>query len=82
MSNYCTRCSYKPEEATGDRACPFTTLYWDFLLRHQETLSANPRMAMQLRNLSRLSPDRRELIQIQAARHRQQVSQVPDPAPR
>jgi deoxyribodipyrimidine photolyase-related protein len=82
MSNYCTRCAFKPDEATGDRACPFTTLYWDFLLRHQETLSSNPRMAMQLRNLSRLSPERRELIHIQAAKHRQQVSAVPHPASR
>jgi deoxyribodipyrimidine photolyase-related protein len=82
MSNYCTRCAFKPDEAAGDRACPFTTLYWDFLLRHQETLSSNPRMAMQLRNLSRLSPQRRELIQIQAATHRQQVSAAAHPAPR
>lgn len=82
MSNYCTRCAYRPDEATGDRACPFTTLYWDFLLRHEQTLSSNPRMAMQLRNLSRLTPERREQIRVQAARHRQQVTQAPDFAPR
>ena len=27
MSNYCDSCQYKPDESTGDNACPFTTLY-------------------------------------------------------
>ena len=41
MSNYCESCRYNPEEAVGKDACPFTTLYWDFLLRHEEMLKAN-----------------------------------------
>jgi deoxyribodipyrimidine photolyase-related protein len=39
--------------ATGADACPFTTLYWDFLARHEKLLRANNRMAMQLKNLAR-----------------------------
>jgi deoxyribodipyrimidine photolyase-related protein len=65
MSNYCKQCRYRPGEATGERACPFTTLYWDFLARHNEALAGNPRMTMQLKNLERKSPD--ELQQIRAA---------------
>ena len=53
MSDHCAGCRYDPKQATGDRACPFTTLYWDFLSRHQERFSSNRRMAMQLRNLGR-----------------------------
>jgi len=53
MSNYCNHCRYTPEAATGDDACPFTTLYWDFLDRHEEQLSGNPRMNFQLANLRR-----------------------------
>ncbi len=53
MSNYCKGCRYKPRQATGDDACPFTTLYWDFLARHQVQLRSNPRMTMQLKNLAR-----------------------------
>lgn len=53
MSNYCKGCRYSPSEATGDDACPFTTLYWDFLDRHQKQFSSNNRMGMQLKNLDR-----------------------------
>ena len=66
MSNYCSGCRYDPAESTGDRACPFTTLYWDFLLRHQQKLRATPRMEMQLRNLGRLSPAQRKKIEEKA----------------
>ncbi|MCC5808415.1 MAG: cryptochrome/photolyase family protein [Opitutales bacterium] len=70
MSNHCAGCPKNPAEATGDDACPFTTLYWDFLLRNEEQLRGNRRMAMQLRNLGRLSNDRREAIRTSAARLR------------
>ena len=66
MSNYCRGCRYNPAETVGSRACPFTTLYWDFLIRHEALLASNPRMGMQVRNLGRLGPDRRKAIQCQA----------------
>ncbi len=55
MSNYCAGCRYDPGASCGERACPFTTLYWDFLARHRTGLGRNPRMQMQLRNLARKS---------------------------
>lgn len=66
MSNYCDGCRFHPAEATGDRACPFTTLYWDFLLRHETRLRTVPRMELQLRNLQRLDPEQRHAIIRQA----------------
>jgi deoxyribodipyrimidine photolyase-related protein len=66
MSNYCSGCRYDPAQATGDAACPFTTLYWDFLQRHKKLLERNPRMSMQVKNLARLKPDAVERIQLQA----------------
>ncbi|MCH7225689.1 cryptochrome/photolyase family protein [Haloferula sp. A504] len=70
MSNYCAGCRFDPAKRTGDNACPFTTLYWDFLLRNQDQLKGNQRMSMQLRNLSRLSNEDKSAIHDQAARHR------------
>ncbi len=67
MSNYCAGCRYDPGQATGPRACPFTTFYWDYLLQHQPRLAKNPRMVMQLRNLARLNPAQRTAIQARAA---------------
>jgi deoxyribodipyrimidine photolyase-related protein len=55
MGPHCKACRYDPAQRSGDGACPFTTLYWDFLLRHQARLAANPRMAQQVRNLARLN---------------------------
>jgi deoxyribodipyrimidine photolyase-related protein len=53
MSNACKGCRYDPKKAAGPEACPFTTLYWDFLARHEKLLARNQRMTMQLKNLSR-----------------------------
>jgi deoxyribodipyrimidine photolyase-related protein len=66
MSNYCTGCRYDPALATGPKACPFTTLYWDFLLQHEDRLRKNPRTAMHVRSINRLSGDQRQAIQEQA----------------
>jgi deoxyribodipyrimidine photolyase-related protein len=70
MSNYCAGCPYDPAESTGPGACPFTTLYWDFLLHHEPAMRKNQRMAMQVRNLVRLDDAKREAIRTQAAQLR------------
>jgi len=70
MSNYCAGCRFKPDERVGPTACPFTTLYWDFLARHRERLQANQRMGFQVRNLDRISPEELAQIQQQAAQLR------------
>jgi len=55
MSNYCKGCTYDPKLRVGESACPFTTLYWDFLDRHKETFAKNHRMSQQIFGLKRLS---------------------------
>ena len=55
MSNYCKGCSYNPKLRIGDDACPFTTLYWDFLDRHKESFAKNHRMSQQIFGLKRLN---------------------------
>lgn len=60
MSDYCKGCKYNPKLRTGETACPFTTLYWNFLERHEDEFSQNHRMKQQYFGLKRLS-DRAEL---------------------
>jgi deoxyribodipyrimidine photolyase-related protein len=67
MSNYCAGCRYRPDRAHGDDACPYTTLYWDFLARHRERFARHPRLALQVRNLDRLSGGEREAIAARVA---------------
>lgn len=67
MSNYCEGCRYDPGKRTGERACPYTTLYWDFLMRHEARLARNPRMALQVKNVARIRERERSDIQARAA---------------
>lgn len=54
MSDYCKGCAYDRKKRVGDTACPFTTLYWDFLLRHSDRFGRNARMVRQVRAAQRL----------------------------
>lgn len=54
MSDYCRPCRYDRKQRTGPDACPFTTLYWDFVARHADRLARNPRMAQPVRAAQRL----------------------------
>ena len=59
MSNYCKGCKYDPRERSGSSACPFNTLYWDFLLRHADRFRSNNRMAMMIKNAERIKKGER-----------------------
>ncbi len=67
MSPHCQGCRYDPAQRSGDKACPFTTLYWDFLLRHQVALAKNPRMALQVNNVARLTEAQKQAVSERAA---------------
>ena len=62
MSNYCRHCSYDVKKRTGEDACPFNTLYWDFMMRHQERFLRSPRMVLAARAVDRLSNSERQEI--------------------
>jgi len=54
MSDYCKGCRFDRKQRVGDDACPFTTLYWDFVARHGDRFERNPRMVQQVRAARRL----------------------------
>jgi deoxyribodipyrimidine photolyase-related protein len=49
MSDYCDGCFYDFGKNQGERACPFNSLYWDFLHRHRQKFGKNPRISMMYR---------------------------------
>ena len=51
MSHYCKDCAYNVNEKYGPNACPFNSLYWDFLERHEEKFRENPRMKVIYKHL-------------------------------
>jgi len=55
MSDSCGDCFFDPKKRVGDDACPYTTLYWDFLDRHSDFLRPNHRLSLQYGNLDRLT---------------------------
>ena len=63
MSNYCDSCKYKPDVRFGESACPMTTLYWNFLIKHRKQFEASPRTRLMTANLSRISDADQESIQ-------------------
>jgi deoxyribodipyrimidine photolyase-related protein len=62
MSDACQRCVYRPQERVGERACPFTALYWSFFARHRKHFADHPRVRNIVRGLDRLK-DRRETLE-------------------
>ena len=67
MSDYCASCAYSVKDKTGDTACPFNLLYWDFLMRHRDRFGRNPRMGPVYRTWERMDAHRREAVRAGAA---------------
>ncbi len=66
MGGPCASCRYDPAQREGERACPYTTLYWDFLMRHENLLAKNARMALQVKNVARMSDDQKQAVKLRA----------------
>jgi deoxyribodipyrimidine photolyase-related protein len=68
MSDYCKACRYERRERTGENACPFNYLYWDFMARHRERFEENPRIRMLYGTWDRFGEEERAAIQSSARR--------------
>jgi deoxyribodipyrimidine photolyase-related protein len=76
MSNYCKGCAYDPAQKVGPKACPMSTLYWDFLDRHRDELKANSRAMLMMKNYERLSETDLVAIREQAALTLKNIEQI------
>jgi len=54
MSDHCGDCRFDPTKRIGEHACPFSTLYWDFLARNEPELRSNHRLGNQLGSMRKL----------------------------
>ena len=62
MSNYCSSCQFNVKKRTGEDACPFNYLYWNFLITHEDRFKKNPRMSMMYRTLSKMTDENKKQI--------------------
>ncbi len=67
MSDYCSGCRYDPKKTLGDDACPYNSLYWDFMARHEERFAKNMRMSLPIRNWRGRDPETKAAIRARAA---------------
>ncbi|MCK0178320.1 cryptochrome/photolyase family protein [Flavobacteriaceae bacterium S0862] len=67
MSNYCANCHYDKNKKTEDDACPFNSLYWNFLDDKREQLVNNFRMGMMFSLLDKMNKE--ELNNIKERAH-------------
>jgi deoxyribodipyrimidine photolyase-related protein len=66
MSNHCHSCRYRPDRRTGEEACPFSAMYWDFLERNRDRLGDNHRLGFAYANLERIGPEELRRIRSRA----------------
>lgn len=66
MSDYCKHCKYQVKTATEHDSCPFNSLYWHFISRHQDQFQKNPRMAMIYRSYGRMDTEKKLALQKRA----------------
>ncbi|KZL18003.1 Deoxyribodipyrimidine photo-lyase-related protein [Pseudovibrio axinellae] len=68
MSNYCEHCVYAHATKTGEKACPFNYLYWNFLDQNEEKLRSNPRVSMIYRTWDKMSDSKKQEIRTDSRR--------------
>ena len=66
MSNYCSTCHYAVKDKFGDKACPFNTLYWNFLDEKKDYFANNQRMGMMMNMLKKMNPEELYKIKVKA----------------
>jgi deoxyribodipyrimidine photolyase-related protein len=76
MSNYCKSCYYSVKQKTGEGACPFNSLYWNFIDRHQGLLKSNMRMQIPLANWNKTNIQTKIEVLEQAATYLKNIDSL------
>ena len=62
MSNYCINCVYNVDDKTGDNACPFNYLYWNFMSTNRKKLKNNYRISFLYKLYDRMTNEKKKAI--------------------
>lgn len=62
MSNYCTSCEYSITKKTGDNACPFNYLYWNFVDEQREAFEVSGRNSFMVNMYDKKSDEDKKAI--------------------
>lgn len=76
MSHYCSSCFYKKSIKTGEKACPFNSLYWNFYDRHKDKLSQNPRIGMMYNVWNKMKSDDKTALLQQADLYLKNINEL------
>jgi deoxyribodipyrimidine photolyase-related protein len=76
MSNYCQHCRYDPTLKTGEAACPFTTLYWTFLIKHETLLTNNQRTRLMVQHVGKMTASEQSAIKVFARQRLKEIEQL------
>ncbi|HKK38681.1 MAG TPA: cryptochrome/photolyase family protein [Cryomorphaceae bacterium] len=76
MSDYCKGCHYSKSKKTGEKACPFNSLYWDFYERHRDKLESNRRIGFVYPTLDKMNSKKREELFKQANEYLQNLDNL------
>ncbi len=76
MSHYCGSCFYHKAVKTGEKACPFNSLYWNFYDRNEDKLAKNPRIGMMYNVWRKMQPDAKAALLKQANYYLENINEL------
>ena len=76
MGNYCKKCHYDPQMKTGEKACPFNSLYWHFHTRNRDLLINNPRIRVMYRTWDKMDPEKQRDLLNQAEDYLSRINEL------
>lgn len=76
MSHYCGSCFYKKAIKTGEKACPFNSLYWNFYDKNEDKLGKNPRIGMMYNVWHRMKPEDKAALLQQADYYLKNINEL------
>ena len=76
MSDHCKDCYYDHKKKVGEKACPFNSLYWNFLAENEEKLSNNFRMGMMYNIWNRYDEEKQQDLLSQAKKYLENLNEL------